>query len=294
MLKILLLSFCGAFVCTLIAVVLPGVGVRNRKDWKLRIMYASFTFLLEFVWMILVLYTRCYPQTAWSVIMWMFIPLIISALVGWYFNARMEMNLNMTLATISILFCLSKLVAPVQEIIYVHDMENVTIPYTISSEELLAKTELKMANNDKEPSYYFSDPTMRKVDGKEIGVYKINARAMATEYIPGYVIQEDITDNKFNHINKRIYFDRTYFGKKDALRTIRRAYPTIILGEHQFDVDDDWNPYEVYVYRESFYTSNGKDYGVVVLNLKDGSVEKYPAVDKKTPKWLDFESTEPR
>ena len=136
---------------------------------------------------------------------------------------------------------------------------------------------------------------MRQVNGKNITVYKVENKVgnlNDTEYIPGYFIQEEGEIPKL--ISKRIYYDTSYVNKKDALRTIRRKYPTVILGDHKFDIDDNWNPYEVFVYRESMYSSNGEDYGLIILNLKDGTSEKYPVHEGKIPSWVDFETNYPR
>ncbi len=111
-------------------------------------------------------------------------------------------------------------------------------------------------------------------------------------YIPGYFIQEEGELPKL--VQNRIYYVTSYVNGRDVLRTIRRKYPTVILGDHKFDIDDNWNPYEVYVYRESMYASNGEDYGLIILNLKDGTSQKYPISEGKIPSWVDFETNYPR
>lgn len=99
---------------------------------------------------------------------------------------------------------------------------------------------------------------------------------------------------KKSDITKRIYFDPSYLNKKDALRTVRRAYPTVYIGGSKFDVDDDYNPYFVYEYRENFFYSNGDDYGLIILNMQDGTINKYTASFGDIPDWIDFETTYPR
>lgn len=45
-------------------------------------------------------------------------------------------------------------------------------------------------------------------------------------------------------------------------------------------------------YREKFYKSNGEDYGVVTIDLKDGNCQRYKA--DEIPEWIDFKSTQPK
>ena len=176
--------------------------------------------------------------------------------------------------------------------IYAHDMSNVDVSYAVASDEVLAKMELKIDNNWKD-KYDIGTPEMRNVNGKNLAVYHIknlNDGIDAEEYIPGFAVQEE---NQIPQIiTKRIYFDTSYMNKKDALRTVRRNYPTIVLGEHKFDIDDEYNPYEVFAYRAKIFSSNGKDYGIVTLNLMDGTVNKY--TENKIPSWVDFKTTYPR
>ena len=50
-----------------------------------------------------------------------------------------------------------------------------------------------------------------------------------------------------------------------------------------------------YLYIERIYFfSDGNDYGVIVLNLNDGTSEKYSESSGEVPKWVDFKSTYPR
>lgn len=144
--------------------------------------------------------------------------------------------------------------------------------------------------------YSIAKPEMRKVGSNDIAVYEvsnINTANNLTEYIPGYFIQKS-ADSLPSFIQKRYYYSTSYIGRRDALRTVRRKYPTAIIGDSKFDIDDDFNPYQIFLYRENLSHSNGSDYGIIVLNLKDGSSEMYPAAEDNTPSWVDFSSTYPR
>lgn len=301
MLGAILWSFVGALICT---VMIVGIGfVRNRKDMgeseiNTRINWAIAISIFEFFVLLIIFYFCCSPQNIVTVIRWTWIPLIIVDVGYIMFDKKectdTEANVTAIAAIISGIVCISSLFAPVQNLIYVRDMEDVDVTYAVSSDELLAKVELKIDNSKFAENYNIASPEMRHVDGKNIAVYHImnNTSDNETEYIPGYAIQEENELPKI--ISKRIYFDTSYGNKRDALRTVRRKYPTFIIGDHKFDIDDNWNPYEIYEYREHLFYTNGKDYGIIILNLMDGTCQKYPAAENKIPSWVDFETTYPR
>lgn len=303
MLKILLLSFIVSIVC---GVITTGLSIfLNRKEscvrGSSRIIGGVVLFVVDLVWMILFLYCSCNSLTIITAIMYICPALATEALIMllcWGMdenleNVKVELISTAILTAISFIFFISNAFTPAQNLTYAHDMENVDITYAISSDEILAKIELKLDSNFKE-KYFIKSPEMRQVNGKNIAVYKVENYTVdnTTEYIPGYFIQEEGELPKL--VTKRIYYDISYYNKKDALRTIRRKYPTAILGDHKFDIDDNWNPYEVYVYRDKMYSSNGEDYGLIILNLKDGTSEKYPVSEGKLPSWIDFETNYPR
>lgn len=293
MLNILLWSFLGALVCTILTMVLPII--KDRKGLDIRLKFSILTFAIDFFYMVIFLYVSCNSQTYLTVIMYMFPALVVNAVIMYATGNQIEGNFNIILAVISFVLCFIQFAFPVQKLVYVHDMENVDVTYTISSEELIARTELKIGNNNGtwKNKYSACEPEMRKVNGRNIAVYEIKesyGEIGSTEYIPGYAIQEK--DGSIKIISKRIYFSISYENSKDALRTVRRKYPTVIIGDHKFDIDDNWNPYEVFMYRESFFSSDGKDYGLIILNLMNGTSKKYPM--DKVPSWVDFKSTYPR
>lgn len=296
MLKVLELSFIGALICTLI---IGGIGVIIRRDWekiRKRLVYILVTFIIEFLWMYLVLCFSNKSLTLITVLIWMWpallLDLIIDLIVKSYYKDFGDYVTIIALIIISIVARLASLLGPVQNLIYVYDMSETDISYAITSDEVLAKLELTIDNsNNFEKKYFVDSPEMRKVNGEDIAVYRIKNNSEQNEYIPGYFIQRS---GKLPEIvNKRIYFDTSFFtsvfDKRDSLTTIRRKYPTVIIGDHKFDLDDDYNPYEIFEYREHLFSSNGKDYGIIVLNLMDGTSEKY-TVDK-IPAWIDFTTT---
>lgn len=299
MLNVLILSFIGALICTIIT---SGVGLVMHRDdiyFDGRVGYMIASFIIDFVYMMLFLYVTCIELTILAVARWMW-PILIFDIVILLFCKNKEYELKSTciLAVVSGIICLSVNFAPVQNLIFAHDMKNVDISYAVTSDEILAKIELKIDNSVyNRDRYSVESPQMRLVDGKYIAVYHIvDAKADSmlenTEYIPGYAIQEK---GKLPEIIPcRIYFDTSFINSRDALRTVRRKYKTEVIGNCKFDVDDEGNPFEIFEYRESLYSSNGNDYGLIILNLSDGTSEKYPVSENRIPEWVDFETTYPR
>lgn len=242
------------------------------------------TFLCTSVWIVILLYIFCTEQTMLGIVRWLW-PILIVDIIIWCCDLNSDEEYIKTatiLAVISGLFCISTIFAPKQTIVYKHEAKK---EMTVSLKEINEKFNLYC--------YSVASPEMRKIAGKDVAIYQIHNFMFfdETEYIPGYLIQEGDEFPKL--ISKWIYFDTSYSFKRDALRRIRKEYPTLILGEHKFDVDDDGNPYEVYVYREKFYKSNGEDdYGLVTIDLRDGNCQKYKA--DEIPEWIDFKSTQPK
>lgn len=299
MLKILGLSFIGALICTLITVVIGAIARRDWDDIIDRLEFNLCSFIIEFIWMDLLLYSSCKPFTLITVLMWMWPAVLANILISVTFFVDSSRNSDYVshwiLAVISGIACLASLFSPVQNLIYVHDMSNTDVSYAVSSDEILAKVELKINNSDWRNKYDVDSPEMRQVKGENIAVYHIKDTqaqrgGSSTEYIPGFAIQKE---NELPQIvSKRIYFDTSYINKRDALRTVRRKYQTVVIGAHKFDIDDDYNPYEIFEYRENLFSTNGKDYGIIVLNLMDGTSEKYQV--EEIPDWVDFKTTYPR
>lgn len=293
MLKVLELSLIGTVICT---GVIGGIGANVRKNWndiKERLGFDLCSFIVEFVWMSGFLYFSCKPFTLITVLMWMWPALLVNILISSVIDSSKEID-NIThfiLIAISVIACMTSLFGPVQNLIYIHDMSNTDVSYAVLSKEILAKVE----HIDRRKKYDVDFPEIRQVNGEDIAVYHIKHNISengfdTTEYIPGFGMQKK--DELPQIVSKRLYFDTSYFNEKDALRTVRRKYQTVVIGTHKFDIDDNYNPYEIFEYREEPFSTNGKDYGIIVLNLMDGTSEKYP-VDE-IPSWVDFTTTYPR
>lgn len=307
MLKILVLSLMCAIICAIPTVI--GFGENSEKK---RIGTGITLFMLDFMWMAVFLYVSCSAQTFLTMAIWIWPALILHFIVRGVQDAK-----NIEGYTIIILFAISlimlivsSIIKPVQNLIYVHDDKNIDVTYTISSDEILARLNVNIMDGTKLSQHYSVDsPEMRKIGGKDVAIYHIRDKNDGdTEYIPGYIIMEK--NEKPKIISKRLYYDPSYYNGKDALRTVRREYPDIYIGEAKFDVDDEYNMYRVYEYRENFlYTDKEKDgvsankkekdistekkgYGLITINLHDGEVQKYP--EGEILDWIDFKTTEPR
>lgn len=295
--------FYAIIVAVLSTAIIAGGGriasQKNRTIGKyyddIQISHIIAILIVQFIGIAGVWYISCLEQTPLGIMRWLWPALIIPFMIVLLSELEIEYIISVLgLGVISLLFWVSGFFAPQQNLVYIHDMENVDIAYTISSDEILARMELKVDN-----SIYFRDkyeidtPEMRRIAGKDVAVYPIRNKGgeNTTEYIPGYAIKE--ADKLPEFVSKRIYFDTSYVLGRDALRRIRKEYPTLIIGSHKFDIDDDWNPYEIYEYREKFYTSNGEDdYGIITIDLRDGTCQKYKAGE--VPDWVDFKTTQPK
>lgn len=287
MLKILELGFMCATICAFPTI----IGFFENSEER-RIGTGITLFALDFMWMTVFLYTSCNAQTYWTMAMWIWPALILNFIIRGCQNAEdIEGYTIITLFLISIIiFVVSIIVKPVQNLIYVHDTENIDMAYTISSDEILARVDVSiMDGNALSKNYSVDSPEIRKIEGKDKALYHISA-INETKYIPGYIIMEKDKNPKI--IQKRLYFDPSYENGKDALRTVRRECPNVYIGEAEFDIDDDYNIYRVYEYREKLFRSNGKDYGLITINLFNGEVKKYP--EEEIPDWVDFKTTKPR
>lgn len=300
MLEILVL---GA-ICAIIGAIPTLIGIfRNKNDKpyvKNRIITGIVFFILDFFWMVILLYTSCKTETLLTMVMWSWPALLINLIFVLLFQNydEIEMVGLAILPVISGMLCIVSLFGPVQKLIYVHDMENVEVAYTVSSDEILAKIDLSIlngANYNTRDKYTIDEAEMRKIDGKDMTVYHIGNKDNTgnySEYIPGFAVMEKGEMPKV--ISKRMYFDYSYINSKDALRTVRRKYPNIYIQDSKFDIDDKYIPYQIYAYRENLLYSNGKDYGVIILNLQDGTSERYQIGNEEFPDWLDFKTTYPR
>ena len=108
--------------------------------------------------------------------------------------------------------------------------------------------------------------------------------------VPGYVSVDPVSVNSAEYIEFKTpiyYSESAYFGK-DLMRKLRFSYPTKILGEPHFELDDNDNPYYIVAcYKPNVFMFGAKDVNeVIIFNPCDGSSEKYEI--GKVPSWVDI------
>lgn len=282
----------GFFAALFIEVNEVFYGIVIKKEAALRL---SAVFVIEFVWVLFYLYVSCKEQNLFRLFKCMWPALIvITFMYVIFFKRPVEAKRVLWLTGISICFsALVSIFGATQNLVYVNDTQNMDISSTISSAEVCKKINAELG--DFEKNFKVDSSEIRVIKNKPIVVYHIRNISIIRnkiEYIPGYVILNEEKHPEL--VVKNIRFDKSYINDRDALRTVRRKYPTLVFGESKFDIDDNMNPYQIYCYREVFNPSSTEDceYGLVILNLVDGSSKKYNA--NNIPQWVDFKSTYPR
>lgn len=108
--------------------------------------------------------------------------------------------------------------------------------------------------------------------------------------IPGYVSVDPVSVNSAEYIEfkKPIYYTESAYFSKDLMRKLRFSYPTKILGEPHFELDDDDNPYYIVAcYKPNVFMFGAKDVSeVIIFNPCDGTSEKYAIGN--VPSWVDI------
>ena len=314
MLNVFLLSLFGAIFCTFITAgvsLIRDMKLDKTKEQKMKVYlnlkFGIISFIINFLWGAIYLYFSCKEQTFLSLIIAMRPALLADFLMAIFTKIRYKgvsyqfditnysVISTFTLFIISVIFAISGTFAPRQNLVSTHDIENTDMVAEIISNEDIEKIKNDIKSKfDPNNNYSIKNPKLLLINGEYINVYIFDKNNAFSSIIPGYAIQKSNGDLSF--IAKKIYFGLYFINAQDSFRTVRTNYPTLIIEEDgELDVDDEWTPYEVFAYRESFYYSDGKDdYGIITLNLTDGTCTKYPASDENYPSWLDFKSTIPR
>lgn len=298
MLRAILISAVSALLYTAIAAILDIVFL---KDFKVKASWVArhvIRFAVRFIWLVIFMYLSCEPFTIITGIVWMWIPELVKIPILWFENVDYcstfidcDILVSIAVGIVSVLLCIFTSFMPSQEIVNINDLADSKMVNSESVESVLDYFQETVGNEYDGPRFSVEKSGMRKVNNEDVLVYHVSDKK-SEQYIPGYVIQKDGKSPEV--IQKRIYFDESFYFGKDAKRAVRKKYQTEILGKHMFDIDDEYNPYEIFLYRENLLFSDGGDYGIIVLNLNDGTSEKYSESSGEIPEWVDFKSTYPR
>lgn len=106
--------------------------------------------------------------------------------------------------------------------------------------------------------------------------------------IPGYVlVNTETNEAQFVRLEQGIQYSPSAYFSKDLYRKIRFSYPTKMIQDYCFQVDNEGNPYWVVTCMEK-KTFLGAEVPteVILMNAITGDSELYSIKD--TPKWIDY------
>ena len=108
-----------------------------------------------------------------------------------------------------------------------------------------------------------------------------------TSGVPGYVTVDPVSMSADYHdCEDMIYVPSAYFGQ-DLYRYVRSKYPTEMLSDFNFEIDEEGNPYYILpTYKKTIGLFGGKTVkGIIVLNPCNGELVYYAVED--VPRWID-------
>lgn len=109
-----------------------------------------------------------------------------------------------------------------------------------------------------------------------------------SEGIPGYITVDMATGHtSLNKLDGNIKYSKSDKFSRDIKRHIRLKYPTRIISEISFEIDEDGKPFWIIpTYNKSIGVFGGTDVDrVLICNAVNGQVEEYEVED--VPTWVD-------
>lgn len=109
-----------------------------------------------------------------------------------------------------------------------------------------------------------------------------------SEGIPGYVLVNPKTNEaEFVRLDNKIKYSPSAYFSNYLLRKIRFSYPTKMIDQYNFQIDDNGTPYWVItcIEKQTFFGAE-KPNEVILLNASTGESEIYPV--EKAPEWVDY------
>ena len=309
MFKLIVISAVSSLLCTAIVDILE---ILFWDEFEIRLQWIAKNiayFIIRFIWTSLFMYLSCKPFTMTIALIWMWVPetlICFTIVFRWimyiydydscydydYDYLIVHGVIELVFFGIWILSYFFSSFIITQEIVSVHDVIlDQEMSNSESTDKVLEQFEYAIGNDSSKLKFSVEKSGVRVINNKKVLVYHVSSEDNE-KYISGFIVQVDGKTPII--IPKKIYYDKSLKFGKDALRTVRKKYQTEIIGEHMFAVDEEYNSYEIFVYRENLFFSNGNDYGIIILNLNDGTSEKYSESTGEVPKWVDFESTYPK
>lgn len=118
------------------------------------------------------------------------------------------------------------------------------------------------------------------------GLFKFNKAKY--DGIPGYVLVNTLTQEaKYVELEKGIKYSPSAYWSFDLKRHIRGQYPNDRLGEFQFEIDEDGNPYWITPVRIATVGMFGctKETSFIITDACTGESQKYKT--EELPEWVD-------
>lgn len=104
----------------------------------------------------------------------------------------------------------------------------------------------------------------------------------------GYVVVDVVTsETKLVELEKGMEYTKNSLGMKNLERYIWMNYPTAMVTDYSFEIDDEGNPYWVatYVDKEVGLYGGETPEGVIIVDAESGEIEQYPMGEE--PEWVD-------
>ena len=230
MLRLIITSGASALLYTALIDVLDIVFFKELEVERELVIWNIILFLIRFAWTGLLMYLSCEPFTIITGIVWMWIPELVKIPILWFGNVDYrstfidcDILVSIAVGIVSVLLCIFTSFMPSQEIVNINDLADSKMVNSESVESVLDYFQETVGNEYDGPRFSVEKSGMRKVNNEDVLVYHVSDKK-SEQYIPGYVIQKDGKSPEV--IQKRIYFDESFYFGKDAKRAVRKQYQT--------------------------------------------------------------------
>ena len=227
MLRLIINSGASALLYTALIDVLDIVFFKELEVERELVIWNIILFLIRFAWTGLLMYLSCEPFTIITGIVWMWIPELVKIPILWFGNVDYrstfidcDILVSIAVGIVSVLLCIFTSFMSSQEIVNSNDLADSKMVNSESVESVLDYFQETVGNEYGGPRFSVEKSGMRKVNNEDVLVYHVSDKK-SEQYIPGYVIQKDGKSPEV--IQKRIYFDESFYFGKDAKRAVRKS-----------------------------------------------------------------------